>query len=479
MNVPKYSPTILACLFFCLLGCENENILSAPPHIQVDVVEIDFGAIAVGFSSPREIIVQNIGRTALILDTPSFENDTDQSFYISNIDSFIMPGKEGIIEVTFAPKNIESYDCNLQIMSNDPDQEVTLVRLLGEGFRQGIIKVEPMIVDFGLVNAGSAELAEVTISNIGNGDLVIQQISLSDSTNSDFEILSSTKPSVLAANSQIPIRLAYRPNIYSQPPDSGSLIIQASDPLQRETIVELNAQLNRAPIADAGNDRQVEPLQQIFLDGSNSHDPDGDLPLAYAWNLTRKPEGSNSQLENNQTETPSFFIDLIGVYEAQLFVTDSTGLTSLLPDRTLITALPAEKLLIELVWDSPIADLDLHVLAPGGSFGGMLDCYYGNKTPDWGTLGDQSDDPVLLRDDLIGFGPETLGYLNPLAGTYTIAIDYFAAHTPSGNEPTSATLRVFIDGQLKAELVKRLETQGTLWTAATLQWPEGLVVPID
>ena len=54
-------------------------------------------------------------------------------------------------------------------------------------------------------------------------------------------------------------------------------------------------------------------------------------------------------------------------------MTDDTGLRSLLPDRVVITSVPAERLLLELVWDSPIADLDLHLI---------VDNYGTHKTPE-------------------------------------------------------------------------------------------------
>ncbi len=79
----------------------------------------------------------------------------------------------------------------------------------------------------------------------------------------------------------------------------------------------------------------------------------------------------------------------------------------------------------------------------------------------------------------MGFGPETIGYNEPVGGTFQIFVDYFAAHTPSGQEPTTVSLRVFVDGVLAAEIVKRLDSQGQLWTVGTVKWPEGTVVEID
>ncbi|MBW1872609.1 MAG: choice-of-anchor D domain-containing protein [Deltaproteobacteria bacterium] len=441
-------PVLVLLLCFACPGCNEDVVIEAPPVMQVGIDSIEFGAIAVGRTVTRDVVVQNAGASDLRLDQPSFLDDPDSVFGIDSYEAIIPPASYGIVSVAFSPRDIA-------------------------------IEIEPDLIDFGTVNAGEVGLGEVFIRNIGSGNLLITNIELGPATSSDFQILSSTRPSTLASGGEVSIRLAYRPGAESFPPGQGRLMIDAADPFQPHSEVTLVANLNRAPVADAGPDQDVDPLDEVFLDGSHSTDPDGDLPLSYAWTLVRKPEGSSSVLFNTATAQPGLIPDLVGVYEAELFVTDSTDLRSLLPDRVVITSVPAERLLLELVWDSPIADLDLHFIAPGGAFGGLLDCFYGNREPDWGDPGNPVDDPQLKRDDLMGFGPETIGYNEPVGGTFQILVDYFAAHTPSGQEPTTVSLRVFVDGILVAEIVKRLDSQGQLWTVGTVKWPEGTVVEID
>jgi hypothetical protein len=57
------------------------------------------------------------------------------------------------------------------------------------------------------------------------------------------------------------------------------------------------------------------------LDGSASHDPDGD-PLTWSWALITRPQGSESLLNNPTTEKPSFHLDKPGTYVVQLIVSD-------------------------------------------------------------------------------------------------------------------------------------------------------------
>ncbi|MBN2496427.1 MAG: choice-of-anchor D domain-containing protein [Deltaproteobacteria bacterium] len=471
---------VLAGSLLCLaIGCDDDRFGRAYPIMQVGGDRIEYGSVPVGSGAYRSLVIQNPGLNTLHL-TASVGSDPTGVFGVAELDAAIPAGGQGEISVSFIPDYVKRYDSVLVVEGDDPDLRRAEVALGGWGYRQGIIEVEPELIDFGTVAAGQVGLGEATIRNAGNGDLVVTGIALGEETNPDYQIVSSTRtPADVAAGGQVILRLAYRPGLESVPPGEGELIIEARDPFQPVSTVRLLASLNQAPIADAGPDREVDPFDEVMLDGSASRDPDGHLPLSFDWSLVRKPDGSSCELFIFDPVRPVLIPDLVGIYEALLYVTDDTGLRSLLPDRVAVTAVPAEKLLVELVWDSPIADLDLHLLAPGGGLGGLLDCFYNNRDPDWGQAGDDADDPHLLRDDLAGFGPETIAYGEPVDGTYQLLVHYFAAHTPSGREPTSATLRVFVDGILAAEVVERLESQEQLWTAVGVKWPEGTVYEID
>ncbi len=488
----RRTATALVLLSACLCGCEEDALIGSFPRMEVGAGQIEFGAIPVGRTATREVVIQNTGANDLTLAEPAVWDNPGGAFWAGEYDQVIAPGAQGVLEVVFGPPDIQRYESILVIKGNDPDNPSVQIQLGGDGYRQGAIEVFPLHIDFGTVNAGVVARDIVYIRNVGNGDLCVTRVDLTDSTKTlfpDYGILTPFTPGegynctdddsgIVKEGQEKQIHVSYHPGPESTPPGDGWLEVLAADPFQPETRVRLTAGINRAPVADAGPDQKVDPLTTVTLDGSQSYDPDGNEPLAYEWALVQRPEGSSAAIPDPTAETPALVPDLVGIYEAELWVVDSTGLKSLLPDRVLITAVPAERLLVELVWDSRIADLDLHMLHPGGSLGGMLDCYYGNRNPDWGDPG-PGDDPALLRDDLMGFGPETIGYQEPLELTYTLKIDFFAAHTPSGREPTTVTLRIFTDGLLRAEMVKKLSEQGQLWTAASVQWPEGGITEID
>lgn len=94
--------------------------------------------------------------------------------------------------------------------------------------------------------------------------------------------------------------------------------------------------LNSAPVADAGPAQSATVGTVVTLDGSGSHDVDGNT-LTYAWALTTRPAGSTATLGDPIAVQPTFVVDRFGTYVAQLVVND--GLASSAPATVTINPL--------------------------------------------------------------------------------------------------------------------------------------------
>ena len=83
--------------------------------------------------------------------------------------------------------------------------------------------------------------------------------------------------------------------------------------------------VNVPPVADAGPDQLIIEIgTTVYLDGTQSYDPDGD-DITYQWSFTSTPPGSNPILEDADTPTPYFVAGARGGYTIQLIVTDPLG----------------------------------------------------------------------------------------------------------------------------------------------------------
>lgn len=90
---------------------------------------------------------------------------------------------------------------------------------------------------------------------------------------------------------------------------------QGDGPAESETLTNSS---NTPPIAHAGPDLTAQQGTTLNLDGSASSDANGD-PLTYTWSQTSGPVVT---LKDAQTQSPSFYAAIAGVYTFQLTLSD-------------------------------------------------------------------------------------------------------------------------------------------------------------
>jgi len=183
-------------------------------------------------------------------------------------------------------------------------------------------------------------------------------------------------------------------------------------------------------------------------DGSESYDPNGLDIIDYDWTMVALPSGSTATMPPGESIRAPFVPDMAGNYVAELIVTNEDGQESD-PCGVTLEAEPGQALWVEMFWESPGDDMDLHLLAPGGTLRTTTDCYYANCTwssLDWGVVGSSLDDPSLDLDDIPGSGPENINIEEPEDATYTVVVhDYPGSSFTPGN---MVTINVYLDGSL-------------------------------
>lgn len=470
---------------FLWAGCEcQEGVrrvraeLLLPPEVK------DFGAVPVLNEKLDRVEVFNAGRAALkVLGARIVEQGA--AFSVKSAPTEVASSEGQPIELGFLPTREADYSATLLLETDDEDNPRVEVKLTGQGSTRAVMEVEPAALDFGRVGECTSAVKSFVIRSRGTADLVVNALGFAEGTSAAFSFVGSTRtPAVVkpvgsnGLPGQIQLTVKYTVAPGDSAPSSGGILIRGTDPDRMELLLPLSGQPNRAPlpaIAPLGNGA---PGMTVSLDATGSTDPDGDLPLSYKWTMRNRPLGARTQLLGPEQPLTSITLDpaLPGEYEVELQVTDAAGVKSCAPARAKVVATPAQKLLVEMFWNHPKTDLDLHVLRTPTTMVTSVpdDCYYANPRPDWGVSGERADDPELLRDALTGYGPEVLGYVSPIDTTYRVAVELAHDHLDP-NPASEVTVRIYEFGVVRAELKKTLLVRGEVWPVADIEWPSGVI----
>jgi len=113
----------------------------------------------------------------------------------------------------------------------------------------------------------------------------------------------------------------------------------------------------------------------------------------------------------------------------QYRATGPNGNTGVSESMTVVGTFVPDDVVITLSWNSPNADLDLHVWNPRGEH-----CYYVNR---------QITEGFLDIDDVHGYGPETFTATDAMFGTYTVKINAYDLH---GDPSSEASVAIWLNG---------------------------------
>jgi hypothetical protein len=138
-----------------------------------------------------------------------------------------------------------------------------------------------------------------------------------ETINFDWDLL--TKPS----GSSVSVVNVATPTVQFIPDKSGqySFVLNVDNGTQSAVADTVIILASTKPVADAGPDLAVLPGKYVTLDGSGSHDADGD-PITYIWQVVQKPEGSNPSLLKPAEPQALLRSTVLGVYKVTLVVND-------------------------------------------------------------------------------------------------------------------------------------------------------------
>jgi len=460
-------------LLACALACGRTSLTAAKPHADINGSAIDFGQTPVLFPVERDLLVTDSGRVPLHLTAITVTGDGFEG-PAPTLD--VAAGATAQLKLIFRPPAPGAFSGTLTLATDDPSLPSLTIALGGVGTFAAALTVTPASLAFGRVGEGQTATRQLTLQSTGAADLFLGGFGLAPGTPPAFDYVGSIKtPATLASGSQATLFVRFSPTPET-PSASGALAIDSSDPAHPQLLVPVDGSINRAPVAVAqgsvgGGPAATGSLEAsvgatVLLDASASSDPDGDLPLSFAWSLATVPAGSSAAIANASAAQAQLVLDAPGIYSVLLTVTDALGLQSLLPARLDIRATAAQDLVVELIWDQLAPDLDLHFLQSGAQLESAGDCWWANPNPAWG--------PQHGGDKLTGYGPEIVSWQTPAPGTYGIEVVYAASHG-AANPATTAQIRIYAQGVIAADLTHAFTAAGQVWKAGTVSWPSGAV----
>ncbi|MBN2695767.1 choice-of-anchor D domain-containing protein [bacterium] len=391
--------------------------------ISVTPEAVEFsGEISVGTPIEREIVVKNIGTSALKFENgenpavylgagthPAFELiDLDQVRTLEPL-RFGENGQEIYDSFTFKLKYTPTGDSDetgtIIIYNNSVNSSPTKI-ITVEGKSQTcrlLLQPADAYVDFGERPMNSENTYTITLSNAGTGPCIISKVELDETSSaSEFEIELPEEPQIpitLETGARYNFKSYFRPTSETGSGGAAGIVnIESDDPLWTDGVKKItlfgSTKEDNSPVCIIENTNggeayfEVEPgqIENVECERSGvcsniqmvskSYDPQGEN-ITLTWRMVEAPASyTNSDWISyptrdpwNELNTDKHYVDFYVPYATppgsrylvELTVRNTSGLESSCYGE--IHGLTGNSLHIELFWENP-SDVDLHLTNP-------------------------------------------------------------------------------------------------------------------
>ncbi len=513
---------LLGAMPFSACRCNDEDLNDLIPDVAVVPDPVEFQLRRVDADTALAVTVVNRGTADLTVRSITVE-PAGAPYRVElpmdvTLPVMIPQGGRQPMQVVFHPPSRGPHNATLVVQSDDPDQGRLEVPLVGGGGPPRI-RVTPDQLNFDLVNQGDTQQRTLEIANTGLDTLHVTRVYL-EHGDRGFSL-----PSVGNFGSgDIPVTGQALTTVEMAASVTGAvtdvLHILSDADAAGDVAVPLLATANLGPIVTVvekitrAQDYRTDLYLSVTLDASGTMDGEMD-PYTLAWRVLERPPGSQSILEPTAVATEkTIYIDQVGIYRVEVTGTDTRGAIG----KSVATIRAIRDLALRLTWEPDAnaacrsaatpesqcgkTDVDIHLVAPGGMLGDYftgcdltpgcdnrcrpqmsgvvcrgrgLDSTYANRNPDWGIVGDPSDDPRLDIDDPYGYGPENISLNGPVEGDYLIQVHF--CNDRLMDEGSVASVEVLFFGEpanpplLGPAILGR---EGSVWLAGTVHYNPAL-----
>ncbi len=243
-------------LLLLLPACEDlkEKVTSS---FQADPESFDFPKLAPGESAERRIEIYNRGAGDLLVGDITLRDDSSagefELFLEQDGDLVDPPETLTIAGGSDEPQTLvvrysasdEAADTGRVLLRTNDADHLDVELPINTGGTGGEILINPRTVEFGEVEAGERGEREITISNIGLGELTVTELTLNGSEDFHIELAGERvsgrlDPSlVIASGDEVVVSAVYAPEVLG--PDTAELVVSSTDPVEPESNVTLRA----------------------------------------------------------------------------------------------------------------------------------------------------------------------------------------------------------------------------------------------
>ncbi len=209
--------------------------LQPAPDIELIPTQLLFGDVPIGSSVTMESEIWSLGADTLELGTLTLIAGTEFVIDVDPSGAVLDPGDSTTVTVTYTPTDMTADVGEIEIPSNDPDENPATLLLAGQHEPIPDIEVDPLSVDFGTVDVGTTSSDQVLVSNVGTGDLQVDMPVLTGST--DFAISAAQFPISIPAGGAEIVLVDYSPSDFTD--DTGEITITSDDPDEPTVVVAL------------------------------------------------------------------------------------------------------------------------------------------------------------------------------------------------------------------------------------------------
>ena len=202
------------------------NPAPAPAVQFLSPTPINFGNDVVGVKSSLPLIIKNAGTATLTITQVTETGSAAFTVTGLSLPLSVNAGQQTTITVAFLPTAVGTVSGNLSIVSNAPSSPNS-VTLNGTGIAATLtLSISPTSLNFGNVTTGtSSPTQNVTITNTGNSNVAISQISL---TGAGYSMTGGSAPVTLSPSQSITLVVQFSPTTVGAPSASITVVSNAT-----------------------------------------------------------------------------------------------------------------------------------------------------------------------------------------------------------------------------------------------------------